>query len=171
MTAVLLQNVASATEICESQGQVVEFGGQVVSVVVPAPPSVNRLWKNVPGVGRVRTKFYTDWQHEAGWRLRAQRPPHVPGRVMLLIAVERSWASADIDNRVKALIDLLVTHKVIDDDSNVVGFAAAWSPERDDNARLLIFPAHSCTVQFELTADGAHGGWFLITNAQPNGET
>lgn len=123
------------------------------------------------GVGRCRTKLYDDWIHEAGWRLRAQRPQKVPGRVMLLLAVERSWDTADIDNRVKALIDLLVKHDVIDDDSNVVGFAAAWAPKRDDDARLLIFPAQSCTVQFQLTADGAHGGWFLLTEAsQPEGD-
>lgn len=157
-----------ALGVRQGEGAVSAFSP--TTVVVPVPPSVNKMFRNVPGKGRCRTKLYDTWKHEAGWRLRAQKPAHVAGQVLLLIAVERSWDMADIDNRTKALLDLLVTHKVIEDDSKVVGFCIAWAPMREDDARLLIFPAMNCTVQFELAPDGKSGGFYLLTDAQPQGD-
>ncbi len=39
---------------------------------LPAPPSVNNLFRNVPGKGRVRSSEYVAWCEAAGWSLRAQ---------------------------------------------------------------------------------------------------
>lgn len=137
---------------------------ELISITVPVPPSVNQLYKNVPKIGRVKTKHYVNWMHEAGWKLKLQRPGRIGGAVMMIVSVEHSWDRGDIDNRVKPLFDLLVRHNVIDDDSKVVGFSVAWAPARDDEARVLIFPARDCTVQFQLSPDGRHGGWFLLTD-------
>lgn len=133
----------------------------ITFLTLPAPPSANALFCNVPGVGRVKTKLYSDWRGHAGWRLLAQHPAPVGGPVVILIGIERTSLLADADNRIKATFDLLVEHRVIADDRFVVGFAAAWSPKRDGLMRLAIIPAADIGVRFQLAEDGAHGGWFM----------
>lgn len=132
-----------------------------VSIEIPAPPSVNEMFRNVRGRGRVKTAAYNDWLGHAGWVLRSQSPDRVGGRVVLVISVERASKSADIDNRVKAILDLLVTHGVIEDDRNVVGFAAAWAPPANKMARVLVIPAATMAAEFHLADDGTTGGWFI----------
>lgn len=132
-----------------------------VSLTLPMPPSVNELFRNKRGRGRVKTRVYEDWQGHAGWYLRSQSPLPVHGHVVIALSVERSSSVADIDNRVKALFDLLCTHKVIDDDRYVVGFCIAWAPPAAKMARVMILPAANYTFQFHLAPDGAHGGFFL----------
>lgn len=127
---------------------------------LPMPPSVNKIWS--PRKGGIRlSDAYRLWRDEAGWRLRLQRPQRVAGSVVALISVERHEASADIDNRVKAILDLLVTHDVIDDDRFVTGLAISWAPAANRLARIMILPAARMAVEFIPAADGATGGWFL----------
>ena len=140
-----------------------------VSLTLPCPPSTNELWRNRPG-GRVRTRVYDDWRGHAGWRLREQRPGCVAGSVLVMISVERGSAAADIDNRIKALLDLLVEHKVIEDDKHVVGLCAAWAPPAAKMARIKIMRADTYDFTFQLASDGQHGGWF-ISAPNPNRRT
>ena len=139
------------------------------TLTIPAPPSVNKLFKSLmprggkPG-GRAKTKDYKDWLAEAGWMVREQMVDAVPGRVIVTISVERESLLADIDNRCKAILDLLVACKVIEDDRWVVGLAACWAPRgnaRVPRARIAIMPAVSHRLEFHPSADGATGGWFL----------
>lgn len=141
----------------------------IVQLVLPAPPSANNLFKNVPGKGRVRTTLYGDWLSHAGWRLRTQHPGLVEGPVLILIGIERTNSMADIDNRLKATLDLLVAHKVIEDDRFVAGVAAAWLPARDGLMRLAITPARNLAVRFQLAIEGAGGGWFVEAPSMEEG--
>lgn len=133
----------------------------VTYLTVPAPPSTNALYRNVPGRGRVKTGAYKDWAGRAGWTLKSQAPAAVPGRVIIIIGIERESAASDIDNRVKALFDLLVTHKVIKDDRYVTAFAIAWAPKATDQARLAIMPACDLMLSFVTPDQGRSGGWFI----------
>lgn len=144
--------------------------GLPVSLEIPCPPSVNEMFRNLRGRGRVKTKVYADWLGHAGWELQRQRPGSVSGRVLIMISVERGSATADIDNRVKAIFDLLVTHDIIEDDRFVVGFAVSWAPPANRMARVLIIPATSIVAEFHLASDGATGGWFLSasTDQEPD---
>ena len=127
---------------------------------LPAPPSVNAMFRN-HARGRVATKAYTDWQGHAGWVLRSQHPRKIGGRVVLAISIERLSANADIDNRIKAIADLLVKHDVIDDDRNVTAILACWSPAANKIARVQIMRASDFTAEFHATPDGSAGGWFV----------
>jgi Holliday junction resolvase RusA-like endonuclease len=155
------QSIPGATSgpVCTEGG--VLAPSSITQLVVPAPPSVNAMFRNVPGKGRVRTKLYDDWRGHAGWRLKLQNPEPVRGDVVILVGVERANGAADVDNRIKALFDLLVEHGVIEDDSKVVGFAAAWSPQRDSLARIAVMPAAPLFIQFQLASEGSAGGWFM----------
>lgn len=100
-------------------------------VRIPAPPSTNNLFYNASGKGRVKTDRYRTWLSAAGWSLKEQRPVSVPGRVRISILMRQPRANADIDNRFKAPLDLLVLHGVIDDDKNVCGASIEWADVDD----------------------------------------
>ena len=133
----------------------------VTFLELPNPPSVNAMFRNLKGRGRVATDVYVDWKGHAGWRLREQRPEAIHGPVLIVFNIERTNNQADVDNRVKATLDLLVAHKVIDDDKHVSGFAVAWSPKRNALMRIAIMPAADLHLEFHLAPDGRTGGWFI----------
>jgi crossover junction endodeoxyribonuclease RusA len=87
-------------------------------VTLSWPPSVNNLFLNVHGRGRVPTAEYKSWRQTAGWELQAQRPRKFTGPVELVVELHPPTRRAfDPDGKLKAPIDLLVTHQVIPDDS------------------------------------------------------
>ncbi|MBA3241597.1 MAG: hypothetical protein H0T60_10275 [Acidobacteria bacterium] len=87
----------------------------MIALTLPIPVSTNKLFFNVPGVGRVKTRQYRNWIGSAGWTIQAQRPEKIKGPVAITISVPRS-SRADISNLIKATEDLLVRHQVIEGD-------------------------------------------------------
>jgi Holliday junction resolvase RusA-like endonuclease len=104
-----------------------------VVLKLPAPPSANSLFANrrsgSKGRGRIKTEIYRAWIEEAGKTLMIQRPERVAGKYELSLFFERQTGRNDLDNRIKALADLLVTHGVIDDDSLAEKIVLKWSDE------------------------------------------
>lgn len=98
---------------------------------LPLPPSVNGLYVNVPGRGRVRSKTYRAWAKAAGWELVLQRPKPVAGRYSMTVRVGRrsDGRRSDVENRLKALSDLLATHGVIGDDSLAERIDVGWADD------------------------------------------
>lgn len=87
------------------------------------PPSVNALYRNVRGKGRVKTTAYKDWLEVAGQEIRLeQRVPLVRGTVRIAYALQRGVMKADLGNYLKALDDALVAFGVIEDDSLIEGY-------------------------------------------------
>lgn len=134
------------------------------TVTVPAPPSTNDLF-NKGRRGWYKTAAYKLWREDAGWVLKSQKPARMIGHVLIIVAVERGryQRSADIDNTIKALFDLLVEQCVIEDDNKVVGFAASWVPPDPDggqrHAHLSIMPAGNLDCSFLLHNSGSLGWW------------
>lgn len=89
-------------------------------VKLPLPPSANKLFFNVPGKGRVKTKAYTTWRKNAVLAIFAQvrADNRIAGPVALSLCVP-SGMRGDLDNRLKATIDALVASNRIDDDKHV----------------------------------------------------
>lgn len=84
---------------------------------LPLPPSTNALWrrgtrKGKPGM--IKSKAYAAWIEQAGWQLLTQRPAPIDGDYHIALYLPAN-VRGDIDNRIKAASDLLVTHKLIDD--------------------------------------------------------
>lgn len=127
---------------------------------LPMPPSVNECFRNLPGKGRVKTGVYLDWRGHAGWVLRDQKPELVTGHVVVVLSMERTSVLADVDNRIKAMLDLL-KGTVIVDDRFVVAVCAAWAPPSSKLARVMVLPAASYDFSFQLAGSGSEGGWFL----------
>lgn len=100
--------------------------------VLPFPPSVNNLFINVPGRGRIRSPKYRAWQSEAGWRLRLQRALPIKGPVTVeIVAIRPDARRRDIDNLSKAICDLLVANNIIEDDRMVDRIASEWASSSD----------------------------------------
>lgn len=140
-----------------------------VSFTMPMPPSVNQLFRNLPGKGRVKTEAYFDWRSFAVTSIRQQQIGGLTGRVLVLLGVERMSLSADIDNRIKAMFDVMVEAKVIADDRFVTAFAVSWLPAANGLAHVQVLPVGRLDLKFLPSSDGATGGWFSSA-PQPNGE-
>jgi len=140
-----------------------------VTFTMPVPPSVNQMFRNVRGKGRVKTEAYEQWRAAARTSLRLQSLQPVMGRVVVIFGVERGSLAADIDNRIKAMLDAIVTAGVIEDDNRVTAFAAAWLPQANGLAHVQIIPSAEVGIEFHPSKDGATGGWF-ISAPQQDGE-
>jgi len=100
---------------------------RAANLKLPMPPSVNHLWFNVRGRGRVRAKRYKAWHDDAGWRIRAARVPKISGRVNVTLRAALPSRPRDLDNILKPLLDALTAFNVIDDDKFVTRLAAEWA--------------------------------------------
>ncbi len=113
-----------------------------VTITIPRPPSTNNLFIGT-GSKRVRSPAYKQWTELAGWELARQRPAKTAGAVSILIEVEepRTGRRQDIDNKLKAAVDLLVTHALIesDDQFTVRKITGEWSKDIE-GARVTIEP-------------------------------
>lgn len=105
------------------------FGCQPdIEIRLPFPPSVNELYFNPKNWrGRVCTPTYEDWKDQAGWELKAQRPPKIKNRCIITIELDDT-RNGDAANREKAVTDLLVAHGILVDDSKkyVKGIYTGW---------------------------------------------
>lgn len=90
-------------------------GQNTISLALSAPPSVNDMFANVPGVGRVKTGKYRKWfkvaRQEAIIGMMGKTRIRGPFKATLYVA-----ADGDLDNRVKATIDLCVAIGAVVDD-------------------------------------------------------
>jgi Holliday junction resolvase RusA-like endonuclease len=112
-------------------------------LTLPLPPSTNKLF---PGrARRHHSPEYEAWIVDAGWELKRQRPRPVLGRVSLTIEVREPPTKRveDLSNRLKALEDLLVTHGIIQGDSQryVRRIVLEWAPI--DGVRITVEPYSS----------------------------
>jgi len=100
-------------------------------IALPMPPTTNNLFSG-NGKRRYRSVEYTAWIKEAGWRLANQRPPLIAGKVSLTIELEepKTKRRQDCTNRIKAIEDLLVSHRIIegDDQRFVRDVTVRWAP-------------------------------------------
>src|SRR5215510_9542668 len=92
---------------------------------LPAPPSTNNLFLNRGGRGgRIKSPGYRSWITEAGWQLRIAHAGKITRTVAVCVTLGLATRRPDVDNCLKALLDLLVAHEVIEDDAQVVEISA-----------------------------------------------
>lgn len=103
---------------------------RALEIDLPMPPSANELYANGGAHGgRVKSEIYAKWAETAGWTLLAQKPGRIVGRYRMTIQVARPAAHirADVCNREKAVSDLLVKHRILQDDSLAERVTIEWS--------------------------------------------
>ena len=97
-------------------------------LIVPMPPSVNAIWRS-KGKHVYRSDRYENWLTEAGWALKRQETPAITGHFTINLRFGPRRSNADLDNKTKAVLDLLETHKIIKSDSLADEIHLFW----DDN--------------------------------------
>tara|TARA_R110000803_G_scaffold50710_3_gene105063 strand:- start:760 stop:1113 length:354 start_codon:yes stop_codon:yes gene_type:complete len=107
-------------------------------VLLPFPMSVNTLYTNVKGRGRVTTGRYRDWQWEAALMLKKQTLRKFDKRVDIEIRCGKGRANQDISNLIKSVEDTLVKNDILIDDNKkyVRSVKASWD---DDVAGCVVF--------------------------------
>lgn len=106
---------------------------------IPIPPSVNNLYANVRGKGRVKSDRYRTWLRAAQNEMMAQQCRPFDGPCILTVCLPENMRG-DLSNRLKAPEDLMVRCGVLPDDNTKV--------VREIRARLVP-KAHPCTVTLE----------------------
>lgn len=85
---------------------------------LPWPPTSNTMF-GLSSSRRFPSERYVNWKNDAGKHLMMQRAKSIKGPVRVTIALrppsKRKW---DLDNRIKPLLDLLVSHLIIEDDNS-----------------------------------------------------
>lgn len=100
---------------------------EAARLVLPFPPSGHTLFRLHKG-SRL-SESYRKWRDEAGWVLKTQTPKKTLGRVGIHLTFRSpDKRRRDLDNLLKPVIDLLVTHGLIEgDDSRFVRvLEASW---------------------------------------------
>jgi crossover junction endodeoxyribonuclease RusA len=102
---------------------------ETVRVVLPFPPSINRLYRAVGGRS-ILSEAYRLWKTEAGRLLNSQHPKKMLGKVAVTVELcAPDKRRRDADNAgTKAVLDLLVSHQIIEaDDSRILrAITAKW---------------------------------------------
>lgn len=80
------------------------------------PPTVNGMYANIPGKGRIKSRAYKSWRIAAMTEVMIQRPEKFAGRVEVTLRLPET-TRGDGDNRLKGCLDLLKIMRVIQDDS------------------------------------------------------
>ncbi len=94
-------------------------------LVVPMPPSTNKLYgTNFATRQRFNSKQYEAWIWEAGLALNQQHPPAIKGNYTMTLSF--GPRKGDVGNREKAVSDLLVKHRIIEDDSLADRIVLQW---------------------------------------------
>lgn len=107
-------------------------------VMLPTPPSVNAMYDNAKR-GRVKTDVYKAWINEAGWAYKQQpkRGPNIEGPYRVEIHLPKNMRG-DIDNRLKAVLDLLCTMGATSDDTHCQSILAQRSEDSEHFARIVV---------------------------------
>ena len=89
-----------------------------LKLILPFPPSVNRLWRASKGGKVYRSDKYTDWRNHARWALVEQRKGQkITGPyTMILEAVRPDKRQRDLGNLEKAVSDVLQESGAVEND-------------------------------------------------------
>jgi|FreactTroBogLake_1042271.scaffolds.fasta_scaffold21249_2 crossover junction endodeoxyribonuclease RusA len=121
----------------------------MLKLILPFPPSVNRLWRAGKAGKVYRSNVYTEWRKLALWQLISQtrhRFFSTPYKLTIL-AVRPDKRKRDIGNLEKAVNDILVSAKVVEDDHLCHWIEAKW-----------VESGPSCTIIIEELPLGGDDG-------------
>ena len=115
------------------------FLDDTMKIHLPYPVSVNAMYRNVRGKGRVKTRKYSDWIFVACLKHGSRDIERVPGKICIHIEVKRpDKRKRDIDNLAKGVLDFLTLQQIIDDDRNVEKVIIEWVYDGPEGATVTI---------------------------------
>jgi Holliday junction resolvase RusA-like endonuclease len=120
----------------------------MISLMMPWPCSVNTAYRNVPHVGRVKTKAYKKWAEEADRWLEKQvldglRLPLIPMTGWLRVTIcgnPPDRRKRDYSNIIKVVEDQLAGWRVFYNDNQIKDIRCYEDPHKEDEKRRTISP-------------------------------
>ena len=108
-------------------------------VELPLPPSLNGIYANKQGFGRVKVSKYRQWQDAAVEMICLAIPTakRIAGPVNVHIQLPLKMRG-DCDNRIKPILDALVKSGRVDDDRNVQWVSARKCLQGKDNVLVRV---------------------------------
>ena len=105
---------------------------QAISLVLPFPVSVNGAYRNVIGVGRVKTKQYREWEREAALMALVQSRGRIEGPYAIHVEIDRpDKRRRDLSNTIKVIEDFCVSQGFVEDDSLCERIKMRWTDKID----------------------------------------
>lgn len=105
---------------------------QAISLVLPMVVSVNAAYRNVLGVGRVKTAAYKNWETEAALLAKLQARGKIEGPFAIHVEIDRpDKRRRDLDNHIKLVLDLCVKQGLVEDDSLCERIKMQWTDPID----------------------------------------
>lgn len=137
-----------------------------LQATLPLPPSINQMYKNVPGIGRVSTAellrfkeeaLYklnlargTNWQAIETLRMNVQQKKYLPLKLEVIFYCKELW-KRDLDNCVKALQDTVFQFLTMPKEDFLVV---------DLNTKKRENPTHPhCKFRLSFTSIGGEEEW------------
>ena len=113
----------------------------MIKIVLPFPPSVNRLWRATKGGKVYRSPQYVAWRKLAMWQLVGQvKGKKVTSAYKLtILAVRPDKRRRDLGNLEKAVSDILVSQNIIEDDCLCEWMEIKWV-EDGPECQIIIEP-------------------------------
>jgi Holliday junction resolvase RusA-like endonuclease len=115
------------------------------------PPSVNSIYANVAGRGRIKAARYKEWINAVGWTVNPQLSKDTArwtGPVKITVGMIRPRENSDLDNRLKALDDLLQTFGIVSNDKLIYHWDVQWVRHLPGPAKVEItIKDHICELE------------------------
>lgn len=108
----------------------------MIRVVLPFPPSV---WEIYVGWGKSRrlSPVYAKWREDCGYFIR-DRNDRLDIPFSLSVALKRPNKRMDLDNRAKAILDVLQHYGVIKNDNLCERFSMHWDVGLKDECVVIL---------------------------------
>ena len=108
-----------------------------ITLTLPAPVSAHALFVVSEGYGRQPSHTYSAWKRSAGNELKRQKRVRLSGPVRIAITIGKD-TRGNLYDFAKAIIDLLVTHNIIQDDKKDVVREVVMAWGKQDGCVVMI---------------------------------
>lgn len=108
----------------------------MIKLTLPFPPSV---WDIYVGWGKQRrlSPEYAKWRKDCGYFL-ARKNEFIDGQFSIQVALKRPHKRSDLDNRMKAILDVLQHYKVIKNDNLCERLTMTWDPGLQEECVVIL---------------------------------
>jgi len=90
-----------------------------ITITLPYPPSANRLWSNGANGRKYKTTEYLSFESKAQLEIAGFIDKTLSGDLSVTLRIYRPRRTGDLDNRVKATLDVM-QGMIYNDDSQIV---------------------------------------------------
>jgi Holliday junction resolvase RusA-like endonuclease len=128
------------------------------SATLPPAPSTNGLFGKTASGKTFKRKDYENWQTACGLLLLDKLKVAHEKQYFALILCDRTSKNADIDNKIKSTLDVVVKNKNVPDDRYCNVVFAAWLPmSKIGNTHVFVFYTHThYLTALQLTLSASH---------------